>query len=102
MTEELSTNSIGHCKVCMVEIGVEKVPALCSVCENDKRLLDAVDADRLELIKLRSIAKRAGAWQDKYGNWLYGSDPVTCEDHDVVYKAQDIEPNLRRFYCLKG
>ena len=51
--------------------------------------------------RLECIAKRAGAWEDRNGNIVYGSDPVVCDAHDVVYHAADIEKNLRKFYYLK-
>ena len=61
------------------------------VAKSNERLLE----------RLESIAKRAGAWTDRNGNLVYGSDPVVCDHHDVVYAAMDIEKNLRQFYYLK-
>jgi len=61
-----------------------------------------VAKDQANLIgRLESIARRAGAWEDRNGNLLYGSDPVVCDSHDIVYPAMDIEPNLRKFYYLR-
>lgn len=51
-----------------------------------------------ELNNLRDIARRAGAWQDRNGRYVYGNDTVVCDDHSVKYHAGDIEPKYRKYY----
>ena len=55
-----------------------------------------------EVNRLKKRLSEAGGWEDKNGIVVIGADAVKCDDHNLIYTANNIYGKMRGYYYSIG